>query len=108
MILYNSVSVVMRNSLEIPKGLIFKTTQGANYTKDHEIPTVLWGDYLTSGLNGYFYDYPIDDTSSLYQPDREKLHSKWTAYGDPDTLPLLQHITRQKARMFSVAHDLLC
>ena len=99
-------SVKFSNTAELPKGNIFKTTQGANYTKDHEIPTVLWGDYLTLGLNGYFYDYPIDDTSSLYRPTGE-LHSRWTAYGDPDTLPLLQHITRQKARMFSVAHDLL-
>ena len=99
-------SIRFSNTAELPKGNIFKTTQGANYTKDHDIKTVLWGDYLTSGLNGYFYDYPIDDTSSLYRPTGE-LHSGWTAYGDPDTLPLLQHITRQKSRMFSVAHDLL-
>ncbi len=99
-------SVKFSNTAEAPKGNIFKTTQGANYTKDHDIPTVLWGDYLTYGLNGYFYSYPIDDTSSLYRPTGE-LHSRWTAYGDPETLPLLQHITRQKARMFSVAHDLL-
>ena len=105
-IFVNFASIKFSNTAELPKGNIFKTTQGANYTKDHDIPTVLWGDYLTSGLNGYFYDYPIDDTSSLYRPTGE-LHSRWTAYGDPDTLPLLQHITRQKARMFSVAHDLL-
>ena len=105
-IFVNFASVRFSNTAELPKGNILKTTQGANYTKDHEIPTVLWGDYLTSGLNGYFYEYPIDDTSSLYRPTGE-LHSRWTAYGDADTLPLLQHITRQKARMFSVAHDLL-
>lgn len=105
-IIYNSISLVMKNSLEIPKGTIYKREQGANYTKVHDIPTVLWGDYLTNGLNGYFYEYPIDDTSSLYHPNGA-LHSKWTAYGDTEQLPLLQHVTRQKSRMFSVAHDLL-
>lgn len=85
---------------------MYKREQGANYTKTHEIPTVLWGDYLTNGLNGYFYEYPIDDTSSLYNSSNA-LTSKWTAYNDPEQLPLLQHVTRQKSRLFSVAHDLL-
>ncbi len=102
----NFVSVSFSNADNIPKGTMYKREQGANYTKTHEIPTVLWGDYLTNGLNGYFYEYPIDDTSSLYMPNGS-LHSTWTAYGDTDQIPLLQHISRQKARMFSVAHDLL-
>lgn len=102
----NFISLQFSNSLEVPKGTMYKREQGANYTKTHDIPTVLWGDYLTNGLNGYFYEYPIDDTSSLYLPDGN-LHSTWTAYGDTDQIPLLQHVSRQKARMFSVAHDLL-
>ena len=36
-------SVRFSNTAELPKGNIFKTTQGANYTKNHDIPTVLWG-----------------------------------------------------------------
>lgn len=102
----NFISVQFSNSLEVPKGTMYKREQGSNYTKTHEIQTVLWGDYLTNGLNGYFYEYPIDDTSSLYNASNE-LTSKWTAYNDPEQLPLLQHITRQKSRLFSVAHDLL-
>lgn len=102
----NFVSVSFSNADNIPKGTMYKREQGANYTKTHEIPTVLWGDYLTNGLNGYFYEYPIDDTSSLYNSSNA-LTSKWTAYNDPEQLPLLQHVTRQKSRLFSVAHDLL-
>jgi len=105
-ILVNMVSLSMKNTQETPKGTIFKIEQGSNYTKEHEIDTSIWGDYMTGGLNGYFYKYPIDDTSSLYNSNNE-LTSKWTAYNDTEQLPLLQHITRQKSRLFSVAHDLL-
>ena len=47
-------SVRFSNTAELPKGNIFKTTQGANYTKNHDIPTVLWGDYLLAGLTVTF------------------------------------------------------
>ncbi|MEA5046519.1 MAG: BACON domain-containing protein [Petrimonas sp.] len=105
-ILVNMVSLSMKNTQEIPKGTIFKTERGSNFTKEHEIETTVFGDYITSGLNGYFYSYPIDDTSSIYNSTNE-LTSRWTAYNDPEQLPLLQHITRQRSRLFSVAHDLL-
>ena len=105
-ILINAASIHMKSSQGTPKGAIYKRDQGADFTKTHDIETAIFGDYLTGGLDGYFYDYPIDDTSSLYNSANE-LTSKWTAYNDPEQLPLLQHVTRQKSRLFSVAHDLL-
>lgn len=90
----------------LPKGTIFKTEQGSNYTKEHEIDTSIWGDYMTGGLNGYFYNYSIDDTSSLYS--NGVLTSKWTDITDPGVeRSLLHHITTQRSRMFSQAHDLV-
>jgi hypothetical protein len=105
-ILINAASIHMKSSQETPKGAIYKRDQGADFTKAHDIETAIFGDYLTGGLNGYFYNYSIDDTSSLYNSSNE-LTSKWTAYNDTEQLPLLQHVTRQKSRLFSVAHDLL-
>ena len=61
---------------------------------------------MTGGLNGYFYKYPIDDTSSLYS--NGVLTSKWTDITDPGVeRSLLHHITTQRSRMFSQAHDLV-
>jgi len=103
---FHSVDLLMRNTAEAPKGTIFKTEQGSNYTKEHEIDTSIWGDYMTGGLNGYFYKYPIDDTSSLYS--NGVLTSKWTDITDPGVeRSLLHHITTQQSRMFSQAHDLV-
>ena len=102
----NSVSASFMQPSDNPKGLIYKTEQGVNFTKTHEIETSIFGDFMTGGLNGYFYPYPIDDTSSLYNSNNE-LTSKWSAPNDNEELPLLQHTVRQKARMFSVAHDVL-
>lgn len=107
-VIFNTANVVMRNSQEVPKGNLYKREQGSNFTKTHEIETSIFGDYITGGLNGYFYDYPIDDTSSLYSP-YGNLREKWIDPTDPnrEELPLLQHAVRQKGRMFSVAHDLI-
>mgnify|MGYP000848133622 CR=1 FL=1 len=102
----NSVSASFMQPSDNPKGLIYKTEQGVNFTKTHEIETSIFGDFMTGGLNGYFYPYPTDDTSSLYNSNNE-LTSKWSAPNDNEELPLLQHAVRQKARMFSVAHDVL-
>lgn len=93
-------------STDIPKGIIYKSEQGSDFTKTHDLETSIFGDYLTNGLNGYFYDYPKDDTSSLFN-NAGVLTNNWTTPTDTEELPLLQHISRQKARMFSVAHDLL-
>ena len=91
---------------EFPKGNIYKTEQGVNFTKQQDIDTSIFGDYITSGVNGYFYDYPIDDTSSLLT-STGVLTTRWTTVADADELPILQHVSRQKSRLFSVAHDLL-
>ena len=108
-VIINSISVKCSStSGEIPKGNIFKTEQGANYTKSQDVETTIFGDYLTGGLNGYFYDYPIDDTSSLYQGG--ELTSLWATpfvAGEAGEFNLLHHSVRQKRRMFSVAHDLI-
>src|SRR5690606_16597339 len=65
-VLINAASLVMSSSQEVPKGAIYKREQGADFTRAHDIDTVIFGDYLTGGLDGYFYDYPIDDTSSIH------------------------------------------
>lgn len=102
----NYASIMFNNETEIPKGNIYKTTQGDSFTKQHDTDTSVIGDYLTSGLNGYFYPYPMDDTSSLLTSSGD-LTTRWMAPGITEELPLLQHVTRQRSRMFSVAHDLL-
>lgn len=91
---------------EFPKGNIYKTEQGVNFTKQQDVDTSIFGDYITSGVNGYFYDYPIDDTASLLT-STGVLTTRWTTVADTDELPILQHVSRQKSRLFSVAHDLL-
>jgi hypothetical protein len=106
-IFVNFASIRFSNTEEAPKGNIFKTTQGANYTKLHDVETVIFGDYITSGLNGYFYNYPIDETSNLYLPSGELSSPTWVTAFDPTERPLLHHISRQKSRLFSVAHDIL-
>jgi hypothetical protein len=102
----NFVSVKFSSIQDTAKGIIYKTTQGDNFTKVYDTDTTIIGDYLTSGLNGYFYPYPIDDTSSLLTSSGN-LTTRWTVPYSDEELPLLQHIARQRSRMFSVAHDLL-
>lgn len=85
------------------KGNIYKVEQGDNFTFKHEIETTIFGDYLTAGVNGYFYNYQPDDTSSLLE-DGERTQL-WTAPEDGTEQPLLLHTVRQMARMFSIAHD---
>ena len=91
----NYLSVKFDNKIETPKGIIYKTEQGSNFTKMHDLETSIFGDYLTNGLNGYFYDYPKDDTSSLFN-NAGVLTNNWTTPTDTAELPLLQHISRQK------------
>lgn len=104
--LVNSVAVTITDISDPAKGILYKTEKADNFTKAHDIDTSLFADYITTGLNRYFYSFPIDDTSLIYNSNNE-LTSKWTAYNDTEQLPLLQHVSRQKSRLFSVAHDLL-
>src|SRR5690554_1855268 len=103
----NFASVRFSNKTETPKGNLYKTTQGSNFTKLHDVETAILGDYITSGLNGYFYDYPVDDTSNLYLPSGTLSSPQWITAFDTTERPLLHHISRQKSRLFSVAHDIL-
>jgi len=95
---------------ELPKGTMYKTEQGNVFTKAYDIETSIFGDYLLSGLDGYFYRYPNDDTSSIYKDVNTLSSPIWTTPSIPNEtseLPLLHHSMRQMRRMFSVAHDLL-
>ena len=95
---------------ELPKGTMYKTEQGEVFTKAYDIETSIFGDYLLSGLDGYFYRYPNDDTSSIYKDVNTLSSPIWTTPSIPNEtseLPLLHHSMRQMRRMFSVAHDLL-
>ena len=105
--LIHSVEVKMTTLADDPKGNLYKTTQGSNYTKLHDVETVIFGDYIRKGLNGYFYDYPIDDTSNLYLPSGELSSPQWITAFDTTERPLLHHVSRQKSSLFSVAHDIL-
>jgi hypothetical protein len=95
---------------ELPKGTMYKTEQGEVFTKAYDIETSIFGDYLLSGLDGYFYRYPNDDTSSIYKDVNILSSPIWTTpmiTSETSELPLLHHSMRQMRRMFSVAHDLL-
>ncbi|HZK26266.1 MAG TPA: hypothetical protein VFD00_01815, partial [Thermoclostridium sp.] len=92
------------------KGILYRTDQLGNFSKKSDPNTTIFGDFITSGLNGYFYPYAEDDTSILRSPSGSNQPlSKWTTATDPAAgeLPILQHVTRQMSRMFGVAHNVL-
>jgi hypothetical protein len=99
--------IEFKSTQDAPKGNLYKTTQGSNFTKIHDIETTIFGDFIRNGLNGYFYEYPFDDTSNLYLPSGELSFPSWITAFDTTERPLLHHISRQKSRLFSVAHDIL-
>lgn len=99
--------IEFKNTQDAPKGIIYKRKQGTDFTKEHDIDTTIFGDYMRKGLDGYFYEYPFDDTSSLYRTAGTLTQPLWTAPNDAEQLPLLHHVTRQKSRMFSLAHNMI-
>ena len=103
----NSTTIKFSVGGDNPKGNLYKTTQGSNFTKQHGIETVIFGDYIRGGINGHFYYYPIDDTSNLYLPSGTLSPPSWETVFDPTERPLLHHVSRQKSSLFSVAHDIL-
>ena len=106
----NYALIKFSDASELPKGTMYKTEQGNVFTKAYDIETSIFGDYLLSGLDGYFYRYPNDDTSSIYKDVNTLSSPIWTTPSIPNEtseLPLLHHSMRQMRRMFSVAHDLL-
>ena len=116
-IFINSATIEFKEIGEQPQGNLFKTTQGVNFTKEAEIDTTIFGDFIKEGVNGYFYDYPIDETSSIfYNRDIGSFENRglgWTAPSTAETpyfaepQPLLLHSVRQRARMFSAPHNII-
>ena len=53
----NFAKFTIKSSQEA-KGTLYKTKprNGANFTKGARLKQLIFGDYLTKGLNGYFYD----------------------------------------------------
>lgn len=102
----NFAELTFEKKEKTSKGIIYKTEQGSSFTKKHDIATSIFGDYIQKGLNGYFYNYSVDDTSSLLLPDGT-LTSSWNTASDTNVLPILQHVTRQISREFSIAHDIV-
>ena len=99
----NFASVRFGNKTETPKGNLYKTTQGSNYTKLHDVETVIFGDYIRKGLNGYFYDYPIDDTFfKLYLPFTNGTLSdpQWLLLLTQPKRPLLTIFQDKKEKVF--------
>ena len=92
----NSAIVSFDPEAGTPKGNIYKTTQGSNFTKQHDVETTIFGDYITTGLNVYFYEYPIDDTSNLYLPNGELSPPTWKTIFDTTERPLLHHVSSKK------------
>ncbi len=104
-VIYDMVSAVNVNDDVQAKGNLFEIKQGVNFTKAQEIDTTVWGDYVTQGINGYFYAYPDDDLSILHVNDTPA--ELWVAPGDANAETLLLHSVRQRARMFSKAHNII-
>ena len=88
----NSAELVLNDSETTGKGLIFKIKQGGErFSKAKKEQTIHFSDRIMTGVNGYFYNYRVDDTSIT-------------------NLPLefiLQNTLREQAQMFSKARDFL-
>ena len=112
-IIINHVKVTVSNTQEMQKGNLYKRAQGVGYTKVHDTETSIFGDFITNGLNGYFYNFSIEDISLLYElrsglETQDYLRkSLWTTFDNTEQLPLLQHVVQQRAGMFSIAHDMI-
>lgn len=92
------------------KGILYRTDQLGDFSKKNDPETTIFGDFISSGLNGYFYPYSKDESSILHSPlGSNPPLSKWTTATDPAAgeLPILQHVTRQMSRMFGVAHNII-
>lgn len=106
-----SVKAIFPDTADKGKGILYKTEQIGNFSKRSDPETTIFGDYIRSGLNGYFYRYRRDERTILHRLDAGEYipTSSWTTATDPAAgeLPLLQHVSRQTSRMFGVAHDIL-
>lgn len=106
----DSIYYKFKSDEDVGKGMLYRTEQIGVFSKKNDPETTIFGDYISNGLNGYFYPYPSEDTSILRSPVDTDLHSRlWTTATDPASgeLPILQHVARQNSRMFGVAHNIL-
>ena len=88
----NSAELVLLDKETTGKGLIFKIKQGgARFSKSRKEQVIHFSDKISTGVNGYFYNYRIDDTSIANLPNEF----------------ILQNTLREQAQMFSKARDFL-
>ena len=99
-VIVNSVNVNIRSSSELPKGNLYKVTREGQFTAKTTFPVSIYSDYITGGINGYFYSYPSDDTSAMF--------TGWTS-GREDTqfMPLLLLVARQMSYLYGEAQNQL-
>ncbi|GEM_PF-810849 len=100
-----SVTLTFLNDNQTPKGTVFqsKLTYG-KFTKPTKERTVMFGDYQTSGQNGFFYKYREDSLSIQYNEGGEMLKN-WFTRSDSERNPLLTHSLRQLTYSYGSAHD---
>lgn len=98
-------TVTFKNDNQTPKGTVFQTllTSG-NFTMPTDQKTVLFGDYQTTGQNGYFYKYREDSLSIQYNENGTRLKDWFTTY-DSQLNSQLMHTLRQMTYAYGQAHD---
>ena len=88
-------------------GILYRTNQGAgNYSNRLEADTTIFGDHLTQGINGYFYAYTRDELS-IHSYLGSNIRTGWTSPDDTLVNPLILHSVRQRARINSIAKNIL-
>lgn len=99
------IRVTFKNDNQTPKGTVFQTllTSG-KFTMPTDQKTVLFGDYQTTGQNGYFYKYREDSLSIQYNENGTRLKDWFTKY-DSQINPQLMHTLRQMTYAYGQAHD---
>lgn len=102
-LLLNKVNLTVDDNVEKPKGDLYRIDQVGNFTAKTSTPVSVFSDYLFTGLNGYFYNYPIDDTSSIIPIGS----TSWQTVGDSQEAPILLHSVRQMSKLYSEAHNQL-
>lgn len=95
----SNAKIAIKQSGDQPQGTLFKVQQQNDFSKKFDTQTIIFSDYVRSGINGHFYPYRSDDTSII------RPITKFSANGETDYLALLS--ARQASRLFSSARDVL-
>lgn len=82
---------------DTPKNVIYQSTVDGNFTKKMEASTVMFGDFIEFGKNGWFYQYRKDSNSIMYNANGD-LTLNWSTINDASKEPLLLHSLRQKTK----------